>query len=116
MRTIMRLLKIVLLNLIFMSFGLSGCASTNATAKEMTAKAKIQEKSNLETLTCWDVITLSEEDSTLAMVLLYGYHAGKSNQPVQSSEKIARIILDTVKICDKNPDTTVLEAIQSLDK
>ena len=116
MRTIMRLLKIVLLNLILMSFGLSGCASTNATAKEMTAKAKIQEKSNLETLTCWDVITLPEEDSNFAMVLLYGYHAGKNNQPVQPAKKIARIILDAVKICDKNPDMTVIGAIQSLDK
>ncbi len=116
----MRLLKIVLLNLILMSFGLSGCASTNTSAKEITAvkydKAKSQEQSNLETVTCWEVLTLSEEDSNFAMVLLYGYHAGKNNQPVQPGEKIARIILDAVKICDKNPDMTVLETIQSLDK
>jgi hypothetical protein len=69
-----------------------------------------------EKVTCWEVLTLPEENSSFAMILLYGYHAEKSNQPVQPAEKIASIILDAVKICDKNPDKTVLETIQSLDK
>lgn len=102
----MKLQKLFIVTAIF-----SGLAfSTNIFAEDVIANAE----SNLEKVTCWEISTLPEEDAAYALVLLYGYKAGKSNQPIQAANKISASIVSAGEICDKNPDLLVIDAFKKL--
>lgn len=84
--------------------------STNVFAEDVIANTE----SNLEKVTCWEISTLPEEDAAYALVLLYGYKAGKSNQPVQVASEISASIISAGETCDKNPDLLVIDAFKKL--
>ena len=47
----------------------------------------------IETIACWDVMTLPEDENAYVLLLLYGYSAGKQNRSTQSGELIAPWVL-----------------------
>lgn len=100
----MKLQKLFIVSAIFSGF----IFSTNVFAED----AKFE--SNLEKVTCWEISTLSEEDAAYALVLLYGYKAGKSNQPIQVASKMSESIVNAGEACDKNPDLLVINAFKKL--
>ena len=73
----MQLSKIVILASLIASIGV------NAYAEEKDGEEA--QTFDLEKVTCWEVITLPEEDRNFTLVLLYGYNAGNQNQSVQLS-------------------------------
>jgi len=58
---------------------LSACAHTDTTSAKpdmMAKSASASDKFDVKTLTCWDVLTVSEDDIDMAMMLVYGYAQG----------------------------------------
>lgn len=68
------------------------------------------EKFQLDTITCWEVITLPEKDTAFALLLIYGYNAGLSGQAAQSGSMIEKTITAAGKTCGENPDMPALDA------
>lgn len=64
---------------------------------------------NVETITCWDVMLLDEEERSYAFILLFGYHAGKSNSAsVMSGETIEASLNKALIYCEENPDNPAI--------
>lgn len=62
-------------------------------------------------LTCWDVTTIEEQEAAYAMVLLYGYLAGKSGDDVMTGDDIEKAISNTVSACEKLPDAKAADVM-----
>ena len=68
------------------------------------------EEFEIDALTCWEVMTLPEDESAYVLMLLYGYSAGKQNQSTQSGELIANTIAAAGEFCGENPDMSAIQA------
>jgi len=67
---------------------LAGCAHTDTTSAKpdmMAKSASASDKFDVKTLTCWDVLTVAEDDIDMAMMLVYGYAQGAKGMSAQSS-------------------------------
>lgn len=71
------------------------------------------EKADLTELTCWDAVTLEEDDRASALVLLYGYALGMQKQSVVAPQDIQVAIVNTMMACVDAPDDKALEVLQS---
>ena len=103
----MRLLKKTLINVVLPCFVFF---AANVLADDMT---KADEKFQLDTITCWEVLTASEEDTAYALVLLYVYNSGLDKQTKHSAKEIETTIATTGEVCSANPDMSALKAFQS---
>lgn len=106
MGTIMKLQKLFIVGAIFSGF----IFAANTFAEDVITNTE----SNLEKVTCWEISTLPEDAAAYALVLLYGYKAGKSNQPIQVASKISEAIISAGETCDGNPDLLVINAFKKL--
>lgn len=108
--------KIILTFALTLSLGtLSACAHTQAnTAPSMTiAKAKSASASfDVNTVSCWDVLTIKEEDLNMAMMLLYGYTQGENASTTQSSALIETAFMSAFAFCETNPDTPAINGFR----
>lgn len=104
----MKIKNVLITSVVFLCFYLIGVAS-NTYADE-----KDQNSADFDAVTCWEVSNLSEEDKTFALVLLYGYNAGKSNDSIHSTEKMAKIIEGAGEVCAENPDMVAIQAFEKV--
>lgn len=94
---------------------LSGCAHTAATAKQTHDSKMASEASSsfdVKTTSCWDVLTIAEEDMNMAMMLIYGYSQGTKGVSQQSSSSIEAAFTKAFTFCETNPDATVIKAFE----
>lgn len=105
----MKLQKTLITGLVISMFGLNAFSVNADVIKGQNEKNK-SEQANLDTLTCWEVSTLPEDDAAYALVLIYGYSAGKNNQPMHSSASMSQKIGAAGETCAQNPDMLVIEA------
>ncbi len=62
---------------------------------------------DLETVSCWDVVTLNEDDRAYVMTMLYGYAAAKKGTSTISPEAVQVAIVLTMTDCVEKPDDKV---------
>ncbi len=67
---------------------------------------------DLKALTCWDVVTLAEDDRAFAMTLLYGYVLGQTTKSTITPQNIQIAIVSTMTKCADNPDSKVLDILK----
>lgn len=103
----MQFKKTFILSSLIATIGFSAFAADKEIAKSDPA-----EEASLETVTCWEIMTLPEKDRDFALVLLYGYNAGKQNQAIQSGEKIAERIAVAGQLCGEKPDMKAVDAFR----
>ena len=108
----------LLLNSVFLGFtfaGLAACAHTNSSvaSSEMAAN-KTSEASafDVKTISCWDVLTVAEEDLNMAMMLLYGYEQGQTGTNTQSSASIETSFKSAFTFCENNPDSPAINGFK----
>lgn len=94
-------------------FGLSIAAMTMmpVAAQENDGLAS-PAKTDLKTLTCWEVVTLPEDDRASAMTLLYGYAIGNKGQSVVAPQDIQVAIVTTMTKCVDEPDMKVMDILK----
>lgn len=68
---------------------------------------------DLKTLTCWEVVTLAEDDRAFAMTLLYGYDQGTKGDANITPRDIQISIITTMQECVDKPDAKVLDILRS---
>ena len=73
-------------------------------------EALSEEPFGLEALTCWNVISMPEDERPPLLLLIYGYAAAKHNDATHSSEKIANALSSFGQAC-KEPDRPAFEAV-----
>ncbi len=66
---------------------------------------------SIDEITCFDVISLPEEDSLFVTALLIGFKSGMANSAQTSTDQIKSAVeaLDTA--CGDNPDMKAIEAL-----
>jgi len=69
------------------------------------------EKTDLKTLTCWDVVTLAEDDRAYTMALLYGYVIGAKGHSVIAPQDIQVAIVNSMMKCVDTPDEKVMDVL-----
>ena len=69
-----------------------------------------EEPFGLEALTCWNVITIPEDERPPLLLLTYGYVAGKRNDAMHSSAKIENALSSFGQAC-KEPNRPAFEAV-----
>ena len=62
---------------------------------------------DLKELTCWEVVTLNEDDRASALILLYGHAIGSQGTSVVSPQDAQVAIVSTMTDCVDKPDATV---------
>lgn len=67
---------------------------------------------DIRTLTCWEVVTLTEDDRAFAMSLLYGYAKGTSADAMLSPRNVQVAIVNSMMRCVDEPDALVLNMLQ----
>ncbi len=77
------------------------------------AQSADQTEFNLEAVTCWEIITLPEENEIPLLMLLYGYDAGKEGKSTMSGALIESDLENLVDYCEENPDTPAVQAINT---
>lgn len=95
--------------------GLSACAHTSKTAvPSASASEKISETASFDvkTVTCWDILTVAEEDLNMAMMLIYGYTQGESRRTEQSSASIEAAFTSAFAYCEANPDAPAMNGFK----
>ncbi len=65
---------------------------------------------NLDSMTCWDAISIPEEERAYALLSTYGFVAGKRNESIHSGEKISSTLSTFGKAC-QSPDMLAAVAI-----
>lgn len=66
---------------------------------------------DLKEVTCWDVVTLAEDDRGFVMTLLYGHLLGQKGDNTISPEAVQVSIVLTMTDCLEKPDSKVLEIL-----
>ncbi len=66
---------------------------------------------NVESISCWDVATLPEDDAIFVTAMLIGYANGKSGQAETSAQAIVTAVEMLDSTCADNPDMPALEAL-----
>lgn len=106
----MNIRKLSPMSAVLASFGLIGSV---ALADHHEAG---NEEFDLTGITCWEVLTLEEEEAAYALLLLYGYSAGQSGQSAQTGRMIENAIAASGEICGGNPDMPALETFGPSEK
>lgn len=87
--------------------GLSAAAlmSTAAVAQDGNLAPDVQ--IDLKDVTCWDVVTLNEDDRASVMTMLYGYSIAQKGSSTISPEAVQVAIVLTMADCVEKPDAKV---------
>ena len=91
---------------------LAACATTSPSTASSSEPVTEVASFNIAELSCWDLLTANDEDIGFAMVLLYGFEAGKSGQTALNSDDIASAIGSAETFCAANPDSAALLAFK----
>lgn len=67
---------------------------------------------DLKNLTCWEVVTLNEDDRSAALTLLYGNVVGAKGQSVISPQKSQIAIVAAVTECVDTPDANIYQLME----
>jgi HdeA/HdeB family len=62
---------------------------------------------DLKKLTCWEVVTLNEDDRSAALTLLYGNIVGAKGQSVISPQNSQVAIVAAITECVDTPDASI---------
>ena len=68
---------------------------------------------DLRAMTCWDLVTMAEDDRGYAMVLLYGFASGEKGQGRFSPRAIQVAAVTTIQDCVDKPDAIALTVLKS---
>ena len=68
---------------------------------------------DLKAMTCWDLVTMAEDDRGYALVLLYGFARGEMGQARFSPRAIQVAAVNTIQECVDKPDANALEILRS---
>nr|WP_298895674.1 HdeA/HdeB family chaperone [uncultured Altererythrobacter sp.] len=68
---------------------------------------------DLSAISCWDIVTLSEDDRAFAMVLLFGYAQGEAGQSVVSPQEIQVAVVNTMMECVDKPDDNAIDVLRT---
>lgn len=88
--------------------GTAALAQSSQNAHDLASARQV----DLQTATCWDVVTLAEDDRASTMTLLYGYVMGVNGQSTISPRDIQIAIVNTMMKCVDVPDTNVLTVLR----
>lgn len=66
---------------------------------------------DLTALGCWEVMTLTEDDSTFVMAMLIGYAKGQESAPQATLRGIFETVESLDAACTENPDQSVLDIL-----
>ena len=83
---------------------------------ETEARATEDGSFDLAEITCWDALTLADEERNMVLFLLYGYHAGSTDQTVHTAQGIEQLLRSVGEYCADNPDVGALDAIRKASK
>ena len=89
----------------------SGSALAQSQDDEITGLAP-DVQVDLKEVTCWDVVTLAEDDRGFFMTLLYGHALGQKGDTTISPEAVQVSIVLTVADCVEKPDEKALDILQ----
>ncbi len=92
------------------AFLLSTSASAQDTSTE-TSDLAPDTPIDLTEVTCWDVVTLNEDDRASVMTMLYGYATAKKGTSVISPEAVQVAVVLTMTECVDKPDAKVHEVL-----
>ncbi len=67
---------------------------------------------NIESISCWDVITLPEDDATFVTAMLIGYANGQTSQSQTSPKAIVDLVEKFDETCAEHPDASALEVLK----
>lgn len=67
---------------------------------------------NIETLSCWEFVTMPNDDATYVSLILYGYASGKAGKAEQTGNMIKTVIEGADGICADNPDMPAIDAFK----
>ena len=67
---------------------------------------------NLTTLTCWDLTGVEEEARVPALMMVFGYVAGRHDLKEHKGDEIGPALERVGKLCTANPDMYVASAIE----
>jgi|GEM_PF-5041814 len=92
-----------------------GTSAIAQDAKEMVDPLALSssQAADLKMLTCWEVVTLSEDDRAFAMTLLYGYNQGSKSDSSITPRDIQIAIINTMQNCVDTPEAKVLDVLRS---
>jgi hypothetical protein len=88
---------------------LSACTTPLVEAPADTPDTAASQAFDITEVTCWELMTLPEDDAGHAFTLFYGYAAGANGQPLQKSEIVEKVIVATIDTCAENPSTPALQ-------
>ena len=71
-----------------------------------------KQSADLKTLSCWEVVTLADEDRAFAMTLLYGYAMGEKGKSEIKPRDIQVAIVTTMTKCVDTPDAKVFDVLK----
>ena len=66
---------------------------------------------DMEKLSCFDVVSLAEEDSLFVTALLIGYMSGKSGAAETTPAAIQKAVEAFDTTCGENPDMLAIDAL-----
>lgn len=80
---------------------------------QLPALAESRDESfNVATISCWEVGGLETEDRVAALMLIYGYVAGRNDLNLQRGSTIQSAVTRVQTLCESNPDMYVLSAFE----
>jgi hypothetical protein len=88
----------------------------NEQSKETVVENKAQKSFDFTDITCWDVMTLSDKDRPYALMLLYGFHAGKNGISTHTGVNIEKVLTQTGEICAENHDKKAFAVLEEILK
>lgn len=66
---------------------------------------------SLDALSCWEVISLPEEDANFVTAMLIGFTQGQAGQSKTSPKAIVDLVETFDETCGENPDMAAIDAI-----
>ena len=87
-------------------------AAVLATSSSLADTTEEPTTIDLPSITCWDLTGIEVEERVPALMMLYGYVAGKHGFSTQKSSEIAPALERVGKLCAANPDMYVVNAIE----
>jgi hypothetical protein len=88
-------------------------ALTAATARAQSPDG-LQDQSNLTTLNCKEVFSMSRVDTAIVLAYLQAHYRAKDALPIIDTRKMAADGLKLKEYCDENPQKSVIEAADEL--
>ncbi|MEM9784292.1 MAG: hypothetical protein AAF899_17675, partial [Pseudomonadota bacterium] len=92
--------------------GLDGTGSALAQDSGAERAEVSTEPFNLATLSCWEVMTLPEDESAFVMAMLIGYAKGQQSAPTATPLEIVETVEGLDAACADNPDQPALDVLK----